>query len=51
MIDLGPNANFIIISYIGVAIVSFLLIISNIVNYQKAKKRLKILEQQGAKLR
>ncbi len=51
MIDLGPHAFFILLSYGGVAIVSLLLIIFNIYNYKKQKKRLKILEDQGISLR
>ncbi len=47
MIDLGPHASFIIIAYLGVAIVTLALIISNIAQYKKQKNRVKSFEDKG----
>ncbi len=46
-LDLGPHATFIIISYLGVALVSFALIVGTILSSKHQKKRLADLEAKG----
>jgi len=49
--SLGPHANFIIISYLGVALVITGLIIGTMLSSAKQKKRLANLEAKGIRRR
>lgn len=47
MTDLGPHANFIILAYLGVAIIITGLIVTTLADAFRQKSRLKALEDKG----
>ena len=49
MIDLGPHALYIIMAYLGVAVVTGLLVIAVLFNARARKQRLEALEAEGRK--
>ncbi len=51
MIDLGPHTNFIVLAYVGVAIVSFGLIVWTVWRSREVRAKLAALEAQGIRRR